>query len=130
MRFLVTGGTGRVGNAVARRLAARGDQVIALVPEPPKARELLPDGAELAPADYPKGTPYERSKQRAEKLVLEEAAAGIEVVIANPASVYGPGPLQTTGLDRAFRDAIRKRLPALPPGGMTLAYVDDVAEGH
>jgi nucleoside-diphosphate-sugar epimerase len=81
-------------------------------------------------ANYPKGTAYERSKQHAEELVLEEGAAGIEVVIANPASVYGPGPLQTTGLDRAFRDAIRKRLPALPPGGMTLGYVDDVAAGH
>src|SRR5439155_22997632 len=56
--------------------------------------------SEATVADYPKGTPYERSKQQAEELVLEEAANGIEVVIANPASVYGPGPLQTTGLDR------------------------------
>jgi dihydroflavonol-4-reductase len=211
MRVLVTGATGKIGNAVTRRLAERGDQVVALVRDPAKARELLPEGVELAQgdvtdvesvrraaegaegafncmglfeqwfgdlgifdrvnaygarnviaaareagakravhtstfdvfhaetggtmteadlADYPKGTAYERSKQHAEELVLEEAAAGIEVVIANPASVYGPGPLQTTGLDRAFRDAIRKRLPALPPGGMTLAYVDDVAAGH
>jgi dihydroflavonol-4-reductase len=211
MRVLVTGATGKIGNAVTRRLAERGDQVVALVRDPAKARELLPEGVELAQgdvtdvesvrraaegaegafncmglfeqwfadlgifdrvnaygarnvvaaareagakravhtstfdvlhaetggtmteadlADYPKGTTYERSKQHAEELVLEEAAAGIEVVIANPASVYGPGPLQTTGLDRAFRDAIRKRLPALPPGGMTLAYVDDVAAGH
>jgi nucleoside-diphosphate-sugar epimerase len=29
-----------------------------------------------------------------------------------------------------LRDALRKRLPALPPGGMTLVYVDDVAAGH
>ena len=29
-----------------------------------------------------------------------------------------------------LRDAIRRRLPAVPPGGMTLAYVDDVAAGH
>jgi dihydroflavonol-4-reductase len=211
MRVLVTGATGKIGNAVTRRLAERGDQVVALVRDPAKAREILPEGVELAQGDvtdvesvrraadgaegafncmglfeqwfadlgifdrvnaygarnviaaareagakravhtstfdvfhaetggtmteadlanYPKGTAYERSKQHAEELVLEEGAAGIEVVIANPASVYGPGPLQTTGLDRAFRDAIRKRLPALPPGGMTLGYVDDVAAGH
>jgi dihydroflavonol-4-reductase len=80
-------------------------------------------------ADYPKGTVYERSKQRAEELVLDEAARGIDVVIVNPSSVYGPGPWQGTGLDRAFRDAIRKRLPAVPPGGMTLVYADDVAAG-
>ena len=31
MRVLVTGGTGKLGNAVARRLAERGDEVVALV---------------------------------------------------------------------------------------------------
>jgi nucleoside-diphosphate-sugar epimerase len=51
-------------------------------------------------------------------------------VVANPSSVYGPGPWQGTGLDRAFRDVIRRRLPAVPPGGMTLVHADDVAAGH
>ena len=211
MKFLVTGATGKIGNAVAKRLADRGDEVVALVRDVAKAREVLPAGVELARgdvadpdsirravagaegvfncmglfeqwfahpgifervnaegarnviaaarsagvgravhtstfdvfhaetggtvsedavADYPKGTDYERSKQRAEQLVLAEAAEGIEVVVVNPSSVYGPGPWQGTGIDRAVRDAIRRRLPAVPPGGMTLAYVDDVAEGH
>ena len=211
MRFLITGATGKVGNAVARRLAGREDEVVALVRDPAKARELLPPGvglvrgdvtdpdsvrkavegadgvfncmglfeqwfadpgifervnaegarnvvaaareagakrlvhtstfdvfhaetggtvSESAVADYPKGTAYERSKQRAEELVIEQAEQGIELVIANPASVYGPGPWQGAGLDRAIRDAIRRRLPAVPPGGMTLVHVDDVAAGH
>ncbi len=211
MRFLITGATGKIGNAVARRLADRDDEVVALVRNPARARELLPPGVELAHgdvtdpdsvrkavegadgvfncmglfeqwladpgifnrvnaegagnvvaaareagakrlvhtstfdvfhaatggtvsekavADYPKGTAYERSKQRAEELVLEQAADGIELVIANPSSVYGPGPWQGTGLDRAIRDAIRRRLPAVPPGGMTFVHVDDVAAGH
>ena len=211
MRFLVTGATGKIGNAVARQLAERGDEVVALVRDPAKARELLPSGIELARgdvsdpaslrnaadrvdgafncmglfeqwfadpgifdrinaegarnviaaareagakravhtstfdvfhapqggtvseaevADYPKDTAYERSKQLAERLVLEEAERGIEVVIANPSSVYGPGPWQGTGLDRAIRDAIRRRLPATPPGGMTFVLADDVARGH
>ncbi len=73
--------------------------------------------SEAALADYPKGTAYERSKQHAEELVLAEAAAGIEVVIVNPSAVYGPGPWQGAGLDRAIRDAIRRRLPGVPPGG-------------
>jgi dihydroflavonol-4-reductase len=86
--------------------------------------------SEAEVANYPKDTAYERSKQLAEKLVLEEAENGIEVVIANPSSVYGPGPWQATGIDRAVRDAIRRRLPATPPGGMTLVFSDDVARGH
>ena len=211
MRFLVTGATGKIGNAVARQLAERGDEVVALVRNPANAREVLPSGVELARGDvtdpdslraaaegidgafncmglfeqwfadpgifdrvngegarnviaaareagakravhtstfdvfhapqggtvseaavaeYPKDTAYERSKQLAERLVLDEAQKGIEVVIANPSSVYGPGPWQGTGIDRAIRDAVRRRLPATPPGGMTLVFVDDVARGH
>ncbi len=62
-------------------------------------------------ADYPKGTAYERSKQHAEELVLGEAQEGIEVVIVNPAGVYGPGPWASAGLDSG--DA--RRDPAAPP---------------
>ena len=86
--------------------------------------------SEAAVADYPKGTAYERSKQHAEELVLARAEDGTDVVIVNPSSVYGPGPWQGTGLDRAFRDAIRRRLPGVPPGGMTLVHCDDVAAGQ
>ncbi len=211
MRYMVTGATGKVGNAVARALHERGDQVVALVRDPDRARGDLPAGVELARGDVTdpaslsaaatgidgafncmgifeqwlpdpglfervnalgaanvvaaareggaarvvhtstfdvfeagrggtvsearlargaKPTAYERSKQRAEELVLAEAARGIEVVICNPSAVYGPGPWAEAGLDSAFRDALRGRLPAVPPGGMTLVYVDDVAAGH
>lgn len=213
MRALLTGATGKIGNAVARQLLERGDEVVALVRDAERARELLGSEVELAAgdvtdpgslrraaagveaafncmglfeqwmpdpaafdrvnaegarnvvaaareagarrvvhtstfdvfdaepggtvseaslADYPKGTVYERSKQRAEELVLAEAAQGdgIEVVLVNPSAVYGPGPWQGTGLDGAIRDAIRSRLPAVPPGGMTLVLAEDAAKGH
>ena len=51
MRFLVTGATGKVGNAVARKLAERGDDVVALVRDAASARELLPPRIELAVGD-------------------------------------------------------------------------------
>lgn len=82
-------------------------------------------------ASYPKGTAYERSKQRAEELVLAERGAGFEVVLVNPAAVYGPGPSASVSLDEGmFEPLVRKRLPALPPGGLGMVFAQGAAEGH
>jgi dihydroflavonol-4-reductase len=81
-------------------------------------------------ADYPKGTAYERSKQHAEELVLAERD-GMEVVILNPAGVYGPTPARTPSFENGlFEPVVRKRLPAVPPGGTGYAFVAGVADGH
>ena len=81
-------------------------------------------------ADYPKGTAYERSKQHAEELVLAERD-GMEVVILNPSGVYGPTPSPTPSFEnQVFEPVVRKRLPAVPPGGTGYAYVEGVASGH
>ena len=215
MRVLVTGATGKVGNAVCRALAARGDEVRALVRNPAAS---LPEGVEAVPgdvtqpetiaaavercelvfnamgipeqwlededtfdrvnargtetvvraaaaagvrrvvhtstidvfhaeqgerfdesrlADYPKGTAYERSKQRAEELALAargEWPDGTEVVMVNPAAVYGLGPIASPSFERdLFEPVVRgKRLavPGLPPGGCGVVFSEGVAEGH
>ena len=81
-------------------------------------------------ADYPKGTAYERSKQHAEELVLAERD-GMEVVILNPSGVYGPTPSATPSFENeVFEPVVRKRLPAIPPGGTGYAFVEGVAAGH
>ena len=81
-------------------------------------------------ADYPKGTAYERSKQRAEELVFAERD-GMEVVMTNPTGVYGPGPTSSHALENGlFEPLVRKKLPALVPGGLGLVYTEGVAEGH
>ena len=81
-------------------------------------------------ADYPKGTAYERSKQHAERLVLAERD-GMEVVILNPSGVYGPTPSPTPSFEnQVFEPVVRKRLPAVPPGGTGYAFVEGVADGH
>lgn len=211
MKALVTGATGKVGHAVARALAARGDEVRALVRDPAKAAPVLPAGVEPVRGDvtdppsvaaavagcevvfnamglpeqwlpderlfdrvnaegtqtvaraareagvrrlvhtstedvfhaepgarfdeshvagYRKGTAYERSKQRAEQLALSHRD-GLEVVIVNPSAVYGPGPSATVSFDKNFFEPlVRRRLPALPPGGLGLVYVDGLAAGH
>ena len=81
-------------------------------------------------AAYPKGTAYERSKQRAEQLALSQRN-GLEVVIVNPAGVYGPGPSASVSFDKGFIEPlVRRRLPALPPGGLGLVFVEGLAAGH
>ncbi|HEX8744837.1 MAG TPA: NAD-dependent epimerase/dehydratase family protein [Thermoleophilaceae bacterium] len=82
-------------------------------------------------ADYPKGTAYERSKQRAEELALAVPRGGMELVICNPAGVYGPTPASSVSLDgEMFAPLIRRRLPALPPGGLGVCFDAGVARGH
>jgi dihydroflavonol-4-reductase len=51
VKVLVTGPTGKVGNAVAHALHARGDEVVALARDPEKARSLLPPGVTVAQGD-------------------------------------------------------------------------------
>jgi len=211
VRVLVTGATGKLGNAIASALLERGEEVRALVRDPDRAAEVLPTGIEPVRGDVtdcdsleaavqgcelvfnsmglpeqwvrdegifervnaigsgdlaraakragvrrflhtsthdvfaaeagerfdetmlatePKGTAYERSKQHAEELVLAERD-GMEVVILNPSGVYGPGPSSTVSFDKGmFEPLVRKRLPALPPGGSGLAFSPGVAAGH
>jgi dihydroflavonol-4-reductase len=81
-------------------------------------------------ADYPKGTAYERSKQRAEELALA-ARGDMELVIVNPAGVYGPTPASSVGFDdEMFAPLVRGRLPALPPGGCGVSFDAGVARGQ
>jgi len=88
------------------------------------------DESELA--GYPKVTAYERSKQKAERLVLPERRAGeMEVVITNPTAVYGPGPSSSHTLENGLlRPLVENKLPALVPGGIGLVFVDGVVAGH
>ena len=81
-----------------------------------------------------KGTPYERSKQRAETAALKTAGSDVELVFANPAAVYGPGPLGSASLEKALFSPVvrgsRAELPVLTPGGMGVVFSDGVGEGH
>lgn len=82
-------------------------------------------------AGYPKGTAYERSKQRAEELALAARGGDTELVICNPAGVYGPTPASTMSIDDdMFAPLIAGRLPALPPGGLGVCFDAGVAAGH
>lgn len=71
---------------------------------------------------------YPLAKHRAEKRALEVAGDDVELVIVNPAEVYGPNDdaMVTAG---NLRDALND-WPALAcTGGSAITHVDDVADG-
>jgi dihydroflavonol-4-reductase len=78
----------------------------------------------------PKPTPYERSKQEADRYVSELVAAGFPAVFLHPSAVYGPVPAASPGLNQLVADLARGRIPMLLPGGMPVVYAADVATGH
>jgi dihydroflavonol-4-reductase len=210
MTVLITGATGQVGNAIARRLADDGVEVRALVRSPERARVLpasvqpvfgdvtdaqslraaldgtatvyhaagIPeqwrrDVGEFARVNVdgtrnvvdaalaagverfvytstddvlvqapgavfdesvvnpkPGETPYQRSKQEADRIVTAALDRGLPAVFLHPAGVYGPAPFLVKGLNDLLMQLARRKTPALLPGGMAVAYSEDVADGH
>lgn len=75
------------------------------------------------------GLPYVNAKHEAELAVLRVGAAGLPVVIVNPAHVMGRGDLyrSSTELVRRF---LRREIPAYVDGAVCLVDAEDVARGH
>ena len=131
-------------DAQFERVNARGSENVALAARRAGVRRLVHTSTidvfhaepgsrfdESQVADNPKGTAYERSKQRADELVLAAAGDELEVVMTNPCAVYGPGPAGSASLETdVFEPLIRKRLPALTPGGFGVVYSDGVGAGQ
>jgi dihydroflavonol-4-reductase len=88
--------------------------------EHPPATEDAP----LKPGDV-----YQVTKLEGERLAREAGAAtGIEVVIARPTGIYGPGDRR---LLKLFRGVARQRFPILGGGRIYyhLTYIDDLVDG-
>lgn len=77
----------------------------------------------------PRYFPYGYAKHLAEKEVLAAASAGLDCVIVNPASVFGPWDLNLISGTLVIEVA-RRRIPALTRGGMNVVHIDDVVAGH
>lgn len=71
---------------------------------------------------------YSDSKFAAEQQVLAAARRGLDVVIVNPPSMYGPGDARK-GDDSLLGAVMRGNIRMAPPGGTNVASVDDVCDG-
>jgi dihydroflavonol-4-reductase len=82
------------------------------------------EDAPLRPGDI-----YQETKVEGERVAREQAAArGIQLVIARPSGIYGPGD---TRLLKLFRGVARRRFVILGKGQIYyhLTYIDDLVEG-
>jgi dihydroflavonol-4-reductase len=75
-------------------------------------------------------TPYQRSKQEADRVVVAALDRGLPAVFLHPAGVYGPAPFLVKGLNDLLMQLAKRKTPAVLPGGMAVAYSEDVADGH
>lgn len=72
--------------------------------------------------------PYHVSKQQAEQVVLDEVNRGLDAVIVNPASIFGPYRTTYRGADM-FRKVRRTRIVPYFTGGICAVHVADVISG-
>jgi dihydroflavonol-4-reductase len=73
---------------------------------------------------------YKRSKFMAERLVIEAAQAGQNVVMVNPTTPIGERDIKPTPTGRIVVDFLRRKFPAYVDTGLNLVDVADCAEGH
>lgn len=112
MNILVTGATGKVGSRLAKRLAARGDKVRALVRDRKRAADMLGDKIELVEGDL------------LDPRSLGDAVTGVDAVVhcaaffrgATPEQAHAVNDLGTQHLARAARTANVKRFIFLSTG--------------
>jgi dihydroflavonol-4-reductase len=72
---------------------------------------------------------YDETKFLAHEMAADAARHGLPVLIVEPSQMYGPGDHSEVGaqIARACRGAYRIRI--FPSLGLSMAYVDDVADG-
>lgn len=74
--------------------------------------------------------PYIHAKREAERVAVEAAAEGGDVVIVNPAYLIGPGDFERSVMGQFCKRYWRGQVLLAPPGGFNLVDVRDAALGH
>ena len=79
----------------------------------------------LDPADFP----YGHSKHRAEGIVQEYVARGLDVVSVLPAAIMGPRDLKFISGELLVR-VLKRQIMPFPQGGLNFIDIRDCAEAH
>jgi dihydroflavonol-4-reductase len=74
--------------------------------------------------------PYKASKFLAEQVAVEQARAGLPVVIVNPSAPIGPWDVKPTPTGKMVIDFMSGRMLATLDTGLNVVHVRDVARGH
>jgi len=74
--------------------------------------------------------PYKRSKFMAERVAVEAARSGIDVVIVNPSTPVGERDIKPTPTGRIIVDFMKRKFPAYVDTGLNLVDVRECARGH
>ena len=72
---------------------------------------------------------YDATKYMAHRVAVARAAAGAPIVIAQPGAIYGPGDHSELGAQIHQVARGKYTIRAFSELGLTMSYVDDVAEG-
>jgi dihydroflavonol-4-reductase len=84
-----------------------------------------------APAAWELRVPYKRTKLAGERLALDAAAHGANVVVVNPTTPVGPGDRRPTPTGKMVADVASGRARAyLANSALNIVAVEDVARGH
>ena len=83
------------------------------------------------PPPWELAIPYKRTKLEGERLALEAARDGLDVVVVNPTTPVGPGDRAPTPTGKMVADVAAGRARAYLAGGaLNIVAVEDVAAGH
>jgi len=73
---------------------------------------------------------YKRSKFMAERVAVEAAKSGIDVVIVNPTTPVGERDVKPTPTGRIVLDFLKRKFPAYVETGLNLVDATECARGH
>ena len=74
--------------------------------------------------------PYKRSKFMAERVAVDAAKSGMDVVIVNPTTPIGERDIKPTPTGRIVVDFLKRKFPAYVETGLNLVDATECARGH